>query len=1077
MKRIIALLVLLTSFSTFAEPLWMRYPSISPDGSTIVFSYQGDLFKVNTAGGRATQLTTHSSYDFNPIWSPDGSKIAFASDRHGNFDVFIMDAKGGEAQRLTFHSSKDLPFDFSPKGDKIIYGSYRMDEAKSVQFPYARLGELYEVGTSGGRERQLLTVSAESAQYSQDGKKIIFHNRKGYENDWRKHHTSSVTRDLVIYDTDAESFEMVTKESCEDRNPIWNGADSFYFLSEKSGSFNIWKGSKTNPYEKQLTSYKDHPVRFLSKADDGTICFGFKGEIYVLKNDQATKVSIEIRKDQSQNASKVKSVSRAGEFAVSSNKKEVAFIHRGEVFVTSIDYNTTKRITNTPEQERSVSFSPDGDAILYASERNESWNIYETKITRESEKYFYNSTLLEETELVNNGEETFQPEYSPDGKEIGFLENRTTLKVYNIESKKERVILDGGLNYSYSDGDQYFTWAPDSKWLLVEYMAVDRWRTDIGLVNSTGKDAPINLTESGYGSGAPKFAMGGEMVYYYTSKGAFKSHGGHGSHGNVEAVFLTESAYHKFILDEEEFEEWEEEEKQKEEEKKDEDDDKDKDDKDDDEEDDDEKEEVEPLKIDLENLSSRKVMLTIHASNLMDYLVNDEGTQLFYLSRFEKGYNLWTTKFKENETKLLSKLNAGWSSLIFDSEEKNILINKRGQLMKIGVEGGKMEPITFSSEMNLDGMAEREYMFKHAWRQVREKFYVEDLHGIDWDMYKKEYARYLPHITNGYDFAEMLSELLGELNASHTGAMYRSVDPKGSSTASLGCFFDENHNEDGIKVLEILNKGPLSKTSDKVKNGIIIEKIDGIEIKKDDNYLPLLDRKSGKKILLSFYDPTTKERWDETVKPISARAEYALIYRRWVKNCEDMVDELSAGRLGYVHVTGMNPGSYSSVYDKAKGKYNKKEGLIVDTRFNGGGWLHDDLATFLSGELYMSFEPRGQKNMGGEPLEKWQKPSCVLMSEGNYSDAHLFPYIYKQLGIGKLIGMPVPGTGTAVWWETMIDGQTTFGIPQVGMRSITEGFLVENHDLLPDIEVNNEYEKFMNGEDQQLAAAVKELLK
>jgi tricorn protease len=167
----------------------------------------------------------------------------------------------------------------------------------------------------------------------------------------------------------------------------------------------------------------------------------------------------------------------------------------------------------------------------------------------------------------------------------------------------------------------------------------------------------------------------------------------------------------------------------------------------------------------------------------------------------------------------------------------------------------------------------------------------------------------------------------------------------------------------------------------------------------------------------------------------------------------------------------------AQLFDRALGKLHTKEALVIDTRFNGGGWLHDDLATFLSGKMYMSFEPRGQKNMGGEPIWKWQKPSCVLMSEGNYSDAHLFPYTYKSLGIGKLIGMPVPGTGTAVWWERMIDGKTVFGIPQIGMRSTTEGFLVENHDLEPDIKVNNDYEKFMAGEDQQLRAAVEELLK
>lgn len=1071
MKNILFISFLLFGFQSFAQPLWMRYPSISPDGKQIVFSYQGDLFTVNSNGGLATQITSHVAHDYHPIWSPDGKHIAFASDRHGNFDVFIVAATGGAPTRLTYHSSNDTPYDFSPDGKKILFGASRMDDAKSVQFPNWALSELYEVPTTGGREKQFLTIASEDVQYSEDGKSLLFHNRKGYEDPWRKHHTSSVTRDIIKYDIASKKFTQITTLKVEDRNPLWKGANELTFLSEKSGSFNIWTGSLTEPYQKQLTNYTDHPVRFISQSQDGIICYGYKGEIYLYKNGASNKVEIQIHKDQIFNETTVKKISSAGEFAVSADGKEIAFIYRGEVFVTSVDYATTKRITNTPEQERSVSFSEDGKMLVFASERNESWNIYTVERKRESEKHFYNSTLLEEKELVNNGEETFQPGFSPDGKEVAFFENRTTLKIINLSTKKERVVLDGKLNYSYSDGDQSYTWSPDSRWLLVTYFDADRWRTDIGLLNASGKEDPINLTQSGYTNWNAKFSMDGEMVYYYTGKHGMQSHGGHGGQGNVEAIFLSELAYQKFILNKEEFEEWEAENKAEKKE-----DDETKDDKDKKKEDED-KDEVKPLKIELNNLENRRVLLTIHSSDLMDYLVDQKGQKMYYLTQFEKGFNLWSTDFKEKETKMLAKLNAGWSSLAFDKEQKNIYINKKGQLMKVDVSSGKMEPISIQSEMQLNASAERTYMFNHAWRQVREKFYVQDLHGVNWDMYKNEYSKFLPYINNGYDFSEMLSELLGELNASHTGARYRNHNADGDQTASLGCFYDEAHSGDGLKVLEILPKGPLSKCSEKMVNGVIIKKIDGIEIKANENYLPLLNRKVGDKVLLSVYNPSTKESWEEIVKPISTRTENSLLYHRWIKICEDKVDDLSDGRIGYVHVKSMSPGGFTSVYDKALGKYNKKEALIVDTRFNGGGWLHDDLATFLSGKTYMTFEPRGQKNMGGEPLEKWQKASCVLMSEGNYSDAHLFPYVYKQLGIGKLIGMPVAGTGTAVWWETMIDGQTVFGIPQVGMRSVTEGFLVENHDLLPDIEVNNEYEQFINGNDQQLEAAVKELLK
>ena len=661
--------------------------------------------------------------------------------------------------------------------------------------------------------------------------------------------------------------------------------------------------------------------------------------------------------------------------------------------------------------------------------------------------------LIEGKTLVDNGEETFQPSYSPDGKEVAFLENRTTIRVINLKSKKERTVMDGKYNYSYSDGDQNFVWSPDSKWILTDFFEFERWSSDIALINANGKEKPINLTKSGYSNGNAKFAMNGQMVYYTTSKYGYRSHGSWGAQSDAEAIFLTEDAYKKFTLNKEDYEFWKEDHKK------------------------DTTETDKSLKIELDGLFDRKAKLTIHSSFLMDYYVDQEATKIIYLSAFEKGFDLWQTKFKEKETKLVSKLGAGFTSIIVDSLEKNLFINKKGGLVKLDMKTFKPKPISIQAEARLDLAKEREYMFYHAWRQVREKFYLENLHGVNWKKLQSDYSKFLPYINNGFDFAEMLSEILGELNASHTGAGYRHYDPNGDQTAAFGCYYDESYTKDGLKIQEIMDKSPLKTVSKKIKDGVIILKIDGQLIEKDKNYYYLLNRKAGKKVLVTFKDPESGDEWDEIIEPISRRKQYSLTYLRWVKNCERQVEELSNGQVGYVHIRGMDSYSFRELYDKALGKYHTKKALIVDTRFNGGGWLHDDLATFLSGKLYMTFEPRGQNNMGGEPISKWQKPSCVLMSEGNYSDAHLFPYTYKALGIGKLIGMPVPGTGTAVWWETMIDGHTVFGIPQVGMRSVSENFLVENHELQPDIMVNNDYKSFTNGEDQQLKAAVNEMLK
>lgn len=1071
------LLTVFGAFTSTAQEEWMRYPSISPDGKSIAFAYQGDLFVVDINGGEAKQLTSHTAHDFMPIWSGKGDKIAFASNRSGNFDVYIMDATGGNPKRLTFHSSPDYPYDFKSNDSEIVYGSMRLDDPNSMQFPTPVLGELYSVSINGGREKQELTIAAEQVSFSAQGKYMLFHDKKGYEDQWRKHQVSSVARDIYLMDSESKSFKKLTDWEGEDRNPVFGENNTYYFLSEKSGSFNVWQGNiNGSPYEKQLTDFSLHPVRFLSRSKDGILCFGYHGSIYTLVGDKLTQVPIKIIKDNALNDIKILPIGgMASEFQLSPDGKEVVFVNRGEVYVASIEFGTTKRLTNTPEQERNVSFSPDGKSIIFAGERKKSWNIYQITKANSDEKYFYSASLLKETALVENTDETFDPKFSPNGEEIAFLANRTTLQVYNIKSKEIRTVLPGSYNYSYSDGDQYYTWAPDSKHLLVQFFEFGRWTSDVGVVEASGKNLPINLTQSGYGSGNAKFAMDGQMVYYSTDKYGYRSHGSWGAESDVEAIFLTKDAYYKFTLNEQDYKAWKELEDEKKEKEKTENEAKDKKKKDKKEEE--SKPAVAPLKVELDGLYDRKVRLTIHSNFLSDFVINNEGTEMYYMPYIDQGFDIWVTKFKTSETRLFQKCGSMGSALMFDKEEKNLFYVDKGGMQKLELASSKLTSIAASSEFNWNATEERAYMFEHAWRQVREKFYVADLHGVNWDLMKKEYEVKLKTINNGFDFSEMLSELLGELNASHTGAFYRGRVENADQTAHFACYFDENFQGDGLKITEIMDKSPLLLNSKKVQKGTIIEKIDGEAILKNQNYYALLNRKAGKKVWVSFYNPSTNERWSENIIPIHYGELMQLAYERWMKKCEAIVDSVSGGQIGYVHIEGMDSESFRRLYDKALGKLNKKKALIVDTRFNGGGWLHDDLATFLSGKLYMTFEPRGQKNMGGEPIAKWQKPSAVLMSEGNYSDAHLFPYTYKALEIGPLIGMPVPGTGTAVWWETMLDGQTTFGIPQIGMRSVKENILVENHELQPDYKINLEYKDFVKGKDAQLLKAIEVLMK
>ncbi len=1062
--------------------LWLRYPAISPDGKTIVFCYRGDLYKTDPFGETTMPLTLYEGQDFRPVWSHDGKWIAFASDRSGNFDVYLMPAEGGRAVRLTHHSSDDFPTAFSADDQAVLFSSSRLDRASHAQFPTGRFGELYSISIHGGRPRMLMTTPAEEAVVSEDGSLILYEDRKGYENSWRKHHVSSVTRDIWTFRPEDGSYRKLTDYQGEDRDPVFSeDGKRVYYLSESSGTLNIYQMDLDAPENPtQLTFFEHHPVRFLTRANDGTLCFSYNGEIYTLNPGRDPyKLDIRILTDiRATVAEVVKLRDGATEMTLSPNGKELAFVVRGEVFSASVESGKTKQVTRTPQQERSVSFSPDGRSLLYASERDESWDLYRTVIAREEESYFFDATLLHEEPVLVSDAETFQPAYSPDGKEVAYLEERTTLKVLNLERKESRTILPGDKNYSYADGDQHYQWSPDGKWFLVEFLQPGYWFSEVGLIAADGKSEVVNLTESGFFDYQPRWMMGGDMILWYSDRDGLRGYANGGaSEADVYAFFSNQKAFDRFKLSKEEYELLKEREEKEEKEKKEKEEKAEKSSKDGKKKKgkDKEKEALKPVKLEMEGLRDRKHKLSIHSARLAGAAVTPDGGKLLYLAQFEKGNDLWVTDLRTKETKVLAKLGAGNGALEMDKEGKNLFLLSNGKLSKVEIESGKAKPIGFSGKMALDPEAERAYLFEHVWRQVVKKFYDPNLHGADWDFLKREYARFLPHINNNYDFAEMLSELLGELNASHTGARYRHTAENGDETASLGVFYDENHEGEGLKILEIMTGSPLIQEGSRIEPGTVIEKIDGNLIAADANYYPMLNRKAGEKVLLSLLDEKSGGRWEETVKPINPGAESRLLYRRWVDTRRDLTEKLSGGRLGYVHVRSMSDASFRTTIEEVLGKQVTKEGLVVDTRFNGGGDLVDLLSSFLDGETYMDFKPPNQDAIGGEPSRKWTKPSIVLAGEANYSDAHCFPFAYQELKIGKVVGMPVAGTCTFVWWERLQDRSLVFGIPNMGVRN-NAGQALENLQLEPDIRVANEPAQIAAGRDQQLEAAVAELL-
>ncbi|MDG1277963.1 MAG: S41 family peptidase [Algoriphagus sp.] len=1049
-------------------PQWMRYPAISPDGSQIVFTYKGDLYLVPSKGGDAKQITFHEAHDYKPVWSKDGSQIAFASDRYGNFDIFIMSASGGPASRLTFHSNDELPFEFSSDNEKIIFGTTRIDQVEHRQYPTGSQPELYEVPKKGGRVDQVWTIPAEYVQSNKAGDKMIYHDKKGGENEWRKHHQSGVARDIWLYDAKTNSHKMLTSFYGEDRNPVFSPDESeIYYLSETSGNFNVYAMSFSNPASTTaLTDLKTYLVRFLSISNEGLMSFSYDGELYTLKKGgQPQKLQVNLQTQSISNADNYISINGGvREMAISPDGKEIAFIARGEVFVTSVDGSLTKRITNTPEQERFVEFAPDGKSVVYSSERGGKWQIFQSKIVRADEPFFFASTLIKEEPLVSVATDAYLPKFSPDGKKLAFVENRRVLKVRDLASKAEVTLLDEDELFHMRDGDQYFTWSPDSKWLLASYSPT-MVNSEVVLLDAAGKEPMRNLTKSGYGDNEAKWVNEGKQMLWFSNRDGLRSYATSGQNQNdVYALFFDQESWDKFRLSKEDFDLMKEIEKSK---KKEDETDKDKTKKE-------TEKEVKPLKFDFEGIEDRKARLTIHSSDLGDAVLSKDGEKLFYLTSFEKGMNLWSTNLRTKETKQEIALDANSASLMWDKDQKNLFLMSNGSISKINPETMKRESIKISGEMTYDKDAERAHLFDHVWLRTKGIFYTPDMHGVDWEAARINYEKYIPHIGNEYEFAEMLSEMIGELNVSHAGARYsRSID-LADATASLGVFIDYEYEGNGIKIAEVIAEGPLDKSGIEIEPGMIIESIDGELLGLDFDHAKLLNRKANKFTLIEVLDPKTGTKKQWTIKPISLGEEGRLLYKRWVKKNQAEVERLSDGKLGYVHIPGMSDGPYRNVYDEMLGKYHDKEAVIIDTRFNGGGDLVADLTMFFTGEKFLTYATEA-KVVGYEPTARWTKPTLAMFNEANYSDGHCFACGYTDLNIGKTVGMPTPGTCSFAGWEGLPNGVRWGAVPISAKNKAGEW--LENNETKPQFEVKNMPGKIDKGIDQQLEVAVQELLK
>lgn len=1039
LRRILCCLLALASGRVAAaeppadHPLWLRHPAVSPDGTAIAFTAGGRIWRVPVAGGVAVPLTDADQYSTRPVWSPDGSMLAFAAKPHGNFDLFIMPAGGGKITRLTYHSADDQPCAFSPDGSVVYFASSRLGSPETILAGgYANSDQLYAVPALGGRSRLVIPTPALAVSADPRGGQLLYEDRPVYENEWRKGAVSDGAHDIWLYDLAKKTHRKLTDFRGEDRNPVWTPDGSgYYYLSERSGSFNVWRaGLKPGARPVQVTAHRETAVRFLSVANNGTLVYGLEGEVWCRPAGAKQAARVPVRLPPGADRPSTTTVSANDyltEMKLSADGTQVAVVARGEVFVLSTRTGATRRITRTAAHERDVSFAPDGRSLVYVSERDGDMNIYEATLDE-------GTGTVVERKLVDTAGDVLYPKISPDGRLLAYLADRNQLRVLNRTTGATVTALPAGYFYSYQDDDMSFEWSPDSRWLTATVGSVVT-NQDIVLLDASGRAAPMTVTHSGYHDAGPRFSPDGKAVLWASGREGMRHADATTGQLDIYLAYLTRAGFD--AKDEADGANWQ------------------------------------PQPGGIEQRTKR---LTPFSLTPLLYALSAGHDSLLVVEKSPAGkavarrFDVATGESTVLFTKPLADAYA------VDATAQQLYALAGGAVEKTDLATGTTTTFPLDTTMDVDVHAEAAHWFNHFWRLTKLKFYEPTLHGRDWDALRTRYARFLPHLENWEDFAEMMSELAGELNASHMGCYYLKPPPLADHTASLGVHFDDDYTGPGLRVAAVLPGGPADLPGSRLGPGTLILAIDSELINEFTNLDQLLNGMADTAVQLLIQPPGSKTTLIETVVPITGPQAVALSYARWVAGRKALVEKLSGGRLGYVHLPAMDLDTYKRAYGEVIGDYRNKEALVIDVRYNAGGNLHDQLVTLFTGELLAGFTNRDNEVVGRIPSGRWARPTALVQNAASYSDGSIFPHLYQRQKLGPVVGDRTPGTGTAVWWMLPMKGALKWGIPQLGARDFKTGWF-ENREIVPDVAVANDPGALAAGRDPQLEAAVGVLLK
>ncbi len=1021
-----------------------RYPAPSPDGKQIAFSWQGDLWLVSSAGGEAKRLTVHEGYDFAPVWSPDGTKIAFTSDRYGNDDVFVLNLRDGTIQRLTYWSGRDRALGWTPDGKAVLFDSTRDWE------PYGAEPCVYVAPLSGGTPYRLHNATGTPAALSPEGERVAFVRRDSSW--WRKGYRGSATGDIWLHDLKADRFTRLTQTDTSDTFPMWSpDGKTLYFLSERDGTYNLWAMDVASKAVKQLTRYKGDGVRFPQVARNGSliayeqgmdICAlaPASGEIRILN---ITAPAADVRKPQGF-WQQVRS-GDVSEFAIAPNGKEVAFVVRGEVFVTRYpEGGSARRLTETVEPESDLAWSPDSKTLVFASERGGTTSLYLVTSDDPEEPRLRRSTKLKTERLTNSPLPDTSPAFSPDGKKIAFRRGNGDLILLDMDTKTERVLLR-----HWNLGR--FVWSPDSRWVAYE-MEDNEYNSDIYILSvEDGKS--VNISRHPNNDINPSWSADGRALAFLSQRD--------GRNFNICYVFLRKADDEKSKAD------WQDEEdarydapKKPEEKPKD-------------------GKEKEPVQIDFDDIHDRVRQVTRYAGGVQEIALSPDGKKIAFRTSYQGQSDLYLIGWDGSDEKRLTTGGASPSDIRWSTDGNSLTFLSRGRISRIAAAGGNVQTTDFNAQMRVDLAAEREYIYDAVWRTLNQVFYDEQFHGTDWAAMRGKYRTYLPWVSEERDFTAVIYMMLGELNSSHLGFTPRqTTNPESTETGMLGVVWANTREGDGLTVESVIPNTPASRTGVNLKPGERVLAINGKRITPTTNVWQLLNGTVGEKTELLVRSADGKER-TVTLRPISLSDFRRARYEHWVKSNRQWVEQQSGGELGYVHIQGMGElNVYEFIRQLHAVAYGKK-GLLIDVRFNGGGWTTDYLLAILMARRHAYTLSRGGEPGYPQdrlPLYVWTKPIAVLCNERSFSNAEIFTHAIKTLKRGPVIGMPTAGGVISTGRRSLIDGSSV-ATPGRGWFTIDKGVNMEHNGAIPDYVLEDMPEDLAAGRDRQLEKAVEVLMK